>query len=98
MQLPPQLEKITLLKSAKSFTYSSCRKGCKWKERKAKSIINVFPKFYTIPKEELEHYETFCWSELLLYKNFGDIEIDIGLTKDTIIKIWKKMNTNKYDV
>lgn len=98
MAYPPELETITLLKFARSYTYIPSHKSCKWKERTIQAIVNVYPKFHSIPNEESKHFETFCWSELLLYKHFRNIMTDIGVTKDTIITNWHQMHVNKYDV
>ena len=93
MHRPLELETIILIESARTYSYVSHQKGCKWKEQENEAIVNVYPKFYTIPDIELEHFETFCWSTLLLYKHFHDIEVEIGLTKEQILK-----NSNKFIV
>ena len=36
--------------------------------------------------------------ELLVYKHFHHIEIDIDLTKEPIISNWKQMQATNYDV
>lgn len=87
MQCPPHLETISLIEYA-----ASCN-GCKWQDRKDKAIVQFFPWFYIIPKEDSEYFEIFCWSDLLLYKIFRQIDNDIGLTKEDIINNWKHMNT-----
>ena len=58
----------------------------------------MYPKYFAIPKEDSEHFETFCWSELLLYKNFREIHIDIGVDKDDIIRHWKQLKIETYNV
>jgi hypothetical protein len=63
-----------------------------------KAIVNVYPKFYSVPDIDSEHFQTFCWSELLLYTHFQNIARDIGLTEDAIISNWHELNSSGYIV
>lgn len=53
---------------------------------------------YRINNRDSRHFETFCCSELLLYKHFCNIEKDIGLTADAIVANWYQLNSNGYTV
>ena len=89
---------LTLLEFAWSYTYSANHRNDKWKEGKVQSIINVYPKFNSIPHVDSDQFERFCWSELHLYKHFYITKNDIGLTKEIIITNWTNMSANGYHV
>lgn len=55
-----------------------------------------YPRFNTIPHINSKHLELFCQSELLLYKHLRDIELDIGLTKESTVTNWTNVNSNEY--
>ena len=46
------------------------------------------PRFFYIPLVASPNYVTFCWSELLLYKNFCSLPDDIGTTSFEINSHW----------
>lgn len=48
-------------------------------------------------QKKTKNFETFFWSELLLYKHFWQIKKDMGLIKEEIVNNWKQMNTQKYN-
>lgn len=62
-------------------------------ENNNEAIVNVYPKFNTILECTSKHFQTFFWSELLLYKQFHNIERDIGLRRDIIIINWIQLYT-----
>ena len=92
------MEAISLIESARSLLYVAQRQGDKWKKRKDGAIVNIYAKFYSIPASDSEKFQTFCWSELLLYKHFRNIEQDIGLTKDVIIANWYQLSSYGFTV
>ena len=94
-----QLERITLIKSTRCYTYLPSCKECKLKKRKEHPILQVCPQFYITPKEELKHFETFFRSELQLYIKFQKIDENLGKkTKKKIINNCKQMKAKKYIV
>ena len=62
------------------------------------AIIRVWPRFHSIPKEDSEQFDSFCLSELLLYKPFWNIEEDIGLDSNTIIENWRNLHYRAWHV
>ena len=70
MERPLEIESLSLIQIAQMYTYSKNRKKNQWKKRKTNAIVNVYPLFKNIPKESVDNFETFCWSELFLYKIF----------------------------
>jgi len=83
---PSFLDHLSLIETARSWTYESSRKKDPWRPRDAHAIVRVWPRFYSIPGEDSEEFETFCWSELLLYKPFHDISTEIGLSTEIIVE------------
>ena len=51
-------------------------------------IVRVYPHFSSIPPFDSSSFESFCWSEILLYKHFRSIPHDIGTTTFEIISHW----------
>ena len=47
---------------------------------------------YSIPKGESIEFEAFYFMELLLYKPFGNISSNIGLSAETIIENWRNFH------
>lgn len=54
------------------------------------SILSfVFFHSYSIPVEGSKEFETFCWTQLLLYKPFCDVGSYIGLCTKIIVENWR---------
>lgn len=86
---PVFLEHLSLIETARSWTFDSKHKQDPWKARDVHAIVRVWPRFYSIPNEASKEFETFRWSELLLYKPFRDISAEIGLSAEVIIESWR---------
>ena len=95
---PSFLGGICMIETTRSWSYDVRRKKHPWKPRKAHAIIRVWPRFHSVPKEDSEHFESFCWSELLLYKPFQNIEEEIGLDSNTIIENWRNLRYRAWHV
>ncbi|XP_057849693.2 uncharacterized protein LOC131060470 [Cryptomeria japonica] len=96
---PFSMEAISLIDVAKSWIYNLKRKSDnKWNPRKKESIVGVFPRFTSIPTRGSEKWITFCFSELLLYKPFHNIQRHIGNNDDTIQTNWDNFNYNQWHV
>lgn len=94
---PFSMEAILLIDAAKSWIYNLKRKSeNKWNARKRATIVRVFPRFVSVPTRGSEKWFTFCFSELLLYKPFCNIERDIGNNNDTIQTNWDNFNYNQW--
>lgn len=68
------------------------RRDNKWEPRERATIVRVFPRFASIPSCGSDKFLEFCFSELLLYNPFRDIERDISDNNDTIISNWESLN------
>ena len=95
---PQELHSFTLFQTAQMYSYSSKRRKNQWQKRKNNAIVNVYPLFQNIPDENNDTFETFCWTELLLYKPFRHITIEISITKDEIVTNWKSLQPTNYIV
>lgn len=90
---PNSMETFSLIHVSRSWIHNKNRKNeNKWKRRQKDAIVRVYPRFVTIPPREFEKFIEFCFSELLLYKPFIEIEIDIGEDSNTIISNWDSFN------
>lgn len=96
MNRPSELANLTLLRSTQLYTYSDQRKTCKWMKRKLPAIVNVHPQHKSLPLEEDNSFESFYWSELLLYKPFRIIPLHIGNSAKEIIINWKHLQSTDY--
>ncbi|XP_057840713.1 uncharacterized protein LOC131050530 [Cryptomeria japonica] len=96
MERPIELGKVSLLQSAQQFSYNGQRKKHKWQRLQKQAIVNVYPQFKSSPNEDDDNFEAYCWSELLLYKPFRHIPIDIGASTDQIIANWKLLYMDGY--
>lgn len=56
------LEHLSLIETTRSWTFDSKHKQDPWKPRDVHAIFRVLPRFYSIPGEDLEDFETFCWT------------------------------------
>ena len=83
------LEHLPLIETTRSWTFDRKCKQDPWKPRDVHAIVRVWPWFYSIIDEASEEFETFCWSEVLLYNPFHDISIEIGLTAEVIFQSWR---------
>jgi hypothetical protein len=88
-QRPTFIEHLCLIETTRSWTFDAKRKKEKWKPRHVHAIVRVWPQFYSIPEESSEDFQTFCWTELILYKPFRNIPLDIGLSDDIVIENWR---------
>ncbi|XP_057873917.2 uncharacterized protein LOC131079892 [Cryptomeria japonica] len=96
MERPIELEKVSLIQSAQQFSYNGQRKKHKWQRLQKQAIVNVYPQFKSSPNEDDDNFEAYCWSELLLYKPFRHIPIDIGASTNQIIANWKLLYMDGY--
>jgi len=83
---PSFLDHFSMIEIGISWTFDGKRKKEPWKHKDFHAIVRVWPHFYSIPSEASDEFETFCWTELLLYKPFHNIPIDIGLSSETMIE------------
>jgi ATP-dependent DNA helicase PIF1 len=97
-QRPTFIEHLCLIETTRSWTFDPSRKKEQWKPRSVHAIVRVWPRFYSIPDEASEDFQTFCWSELLLYKPFRNIPLDIGLSNDTVIENWRNFRYRAWHV
>eukprot|EP01018_Ginkgo_biloba_P038592 Gb_30228 [translate_table: standard] len=95
---PSMLDDLPLIEVARSWTHNPRRKGDPWRPRERAAIVRVWSRFHTIPSEDSESFQEFCWSELLLYKPFRSFQTDIGLLKEQIIQNWHNMRYNAWHV
>ena len=91
------MEALCLIDVSKSWIYNKKKRGDdKWSPRKKSAIVRVFPRFYSIPVRDSKKWIDFCYSELLLYKPFCDIHIDIGNNDDSIVATWDNFIYNPW--
>ena len=91
------MEDLCLIDVAKSWIYNKRKRGRdKWSPRKKSAIMRVFPIFYSIPAWDLEKWIDFCFLEVLLYKHFCDIHIDIGNNDKSIVETWDNFRYNAW--
>ena len=88
---PAFLEGLSMIDTTRSWNFSSKRKKEQWKPRDAPAVLRIWPRFYCVPDENSDEFETFCWSELLLYKPFRNVERDIGLSREIIVENWRNL-------
>lgn len=87
------MENLSLIDASRSWIFNKNRKNeNKWKRRQKNAIVRVYPRFVTIPTHQSEKFVDFCFSELLLYKSFREIAIDIGEDNKSIISTWESFN------
>lgn len=96
MKPPSELANLTLLRLAQLYTYSEQCKSCKWLKRKLLAIVNVYPQHKSLPLQDDNSFESFCWSELLLYKPFRIIPLHIGNSTEENIINWKHLQSTDY--
>ncbi|XP_057835431.2 uncharacterized protein LOC131045798 [Cryptomeria japonica] len=96
MKRPSELANLTLLCSAQLYTYFDPCKSCKWMKRKLLAIVNVYPQHKSLPLEDDSSFQSFCWSEFLLYKPFRSIPLHIGNSTEEIIIDWKHLQSTDY--
>ena len=60
-----------------------------WKQRVGNAIVHVSPCYIAIPTKEDKNYVSFCWTELLLYKPFHNIWLDIDASTEQIEHNWE---------
>jgi ATP-dependent DNA helicase PIF1 len=95
---PSFLDHLSMIEIARSWTFDGKRKKEPWKHRYVHAIVRVWPRFYSIPSEGSDEFETFCWTELLLYKPFRNIPNDIGLSSETVIENWRNFRYRAWHV
>lgn len=96
---PLSMEGVTLIDVARSWIYNpKRRRDNKWEPRKKETIVRVCPKFLSIPPHELDKWIDFCYSKLLLYKTFHDVERDIGHDDESIRQNWESFHYNPWNV
>ena len=96
---PLSMEGIALIDAAKSWIYNSKRKReNKWEPREKAAIVRVFPRFTSVPPRASQKWAEFCFTELLLYKPFRDIDRDIGVDTDSIIQKWESFSYNAWHI
>lgn len=93
------METLSLIDVARSWTYNPRRKNeIKWNARKNAAIVRAWPRFNTVPEKHSKKIVDFCWSELLLYKPFRNIERDIGVDDSIIIVNWEVLNYRPWHI
>jgi ATP-dependent DNA helicase PIF1 len=97
-QRPSFIEHLCLIEATRSWTFDAKCKKEQWKPRDVHAIVRVWPRFYSIPDEASEDFQTFCWTEFLLYKPFRNIPLDIGLSDDTVIENWRNFRYRAWHV
>ena len=56
---PFLLEHLSLIETARSWKFDSKLKKYPWKPRDVHAIVLVWPRFYSIPSDGLDEFETF---------------------------------------
>jgi len=93
------METLSLIDVARSWTYNPRRKSeIKWNARKNAAIVRAWLRFNIITKKHSNFFFDFCWSNLLLYKPFRNIERDIGVDDSTIIVNWEVLNYRPWHI
>ncbi|XP_059074789.1 uncharacterized protein LOC131874875 [Cryptomeria japonica] len=95
MARPIHLERMSLIEVTQKWSFNASRKHDQWKERATPVIVRVSPRFTTIPTKEEKCFQAFCWTELLLYHPFRNIQMDLGSTDDEIQALWERFS-HKY--
>ncbi|XP_059064231.1 uncharacterized protein LOC131856450 [Cryptomeria japonica] len=95
MARPIHLERISLIEVTQKWSFNASRKNDQWKERATPVIVRVSPRFTAIPTKEEKCFQAFCWSELLLYHPFRNIQMDFGSIDDEIQALWERFS-HKY--
>ena len=84
------MESISLIDTSKYWIYNkNIKKDNKWRHMKKFAIVRVYPRFVSILECVSNNSVDFCFLDLLLYKPFYDIEVDIGVDSITIVSNWK---------
>ena len=60
--------------------------------------MRVYPRFVSIPPCVSDNFVDFYFSELLLYKPFHEITVDIGEDSNAIISNWESLNYDPWHV
>ncbi|XP_059066108.1 uncharacterized protein LOC131857481 [Cryptomeria japonica] len=94
MERPIHLERMCLIDVTKKWSFNASQKRNQWKERTNPVIVRVSPRFTSIPSKEDKYFQAFCWSELLLYHPFRNIEMDFGSSDDEIKAQWERFSNN----
>ena len=94
LSCPSALHSISLIEAARSWSYNAHRKKEKWKPRDPPTIVRVLPRYYSIPSIDTPLFIDFCRSELMLYKPFCNIQLDIGASDDAIVTNWQELKLN----
>ncbi|XP_057822399.1 uncharacterized protein LOC131034819 [Cryptomeria japonica] len=94
MERPIHLERMCLIDVTKKWSFNASRKRDQWKERTNPVIVRVSPRFTSIPSKEDKYFQAFCWSELILYHPFRNIEMDFGSSDDEIKAQWERFSNN----
>ncbi|XP_059064840.1 uncharacterized protein LOC131856900 [Cryptomeria japonica] len=95
MARPIHSERMSLIEVTQKWYFNASRKHDQWKERATLVIVRVSPRFTTIPTKEEKCFQAFCWTELLLYHPFRNIQMDFGSTDDEIQALWERFS-HKY--
>ena len=81
-----------MIDASKYWIYNkNIKKDSKWRFRKKFVIVRVYPKKNLIPTCVFDKFVEFCFSELLIYKPFCDIAVDIGDDSITIVSNWESL-------
>ena len=96
---PSSMETISLIDASKCWIYNKNRKkDNKWQRRQKFAIVRVYPRFVSIPPCVSDNFFDFYFSELLLYKPFHEITVDIGEDSNAIISNWESLNYGLWHV
>ena len=59
---PPFLEHLSLIETARSWSFSGRRQREPWKPRDTPTIVRVWPRFCEVPNNNSDSFESFCLS------------------------------------
>ena len=87
-----------LLLTLHDWSFNAQHKKEPWKLRDKPMIVWVWTWFCEVTKDNSFTFESFFLSELLLYKPFRNIHIDIGINTEIIIHNWRKFRYRYWNV
>lgn len=85
MAHPIQLEAMPPIELTKKWTFKVSQKNEQWNQFPQKEIVHVSFRFTCIPARDTKSFHEFCWSKLILYHPFQNIDIDFCSSEHQII-------------
>lgn len=89
MQRPENMENMSLIEVAQNWTFKETRKKNTWKNCTIKAIIQVSPRFISIPTKDDISFSKFYRIELLLYCPFYIIQDDTTDKTNQLMEQWE---------